>query len=488
MQSIGRSHRGRRQLFSSFCLENVEEAQALIFSTSRDQFVAVSPVLSYQDKMISERHSSSSSSIQSESEEWNQGLIQSPKTMLTEDSVLRKRDLEFPQHDVTVVRRKECTGPSCFYEAQPNPSSVGDRNFLMKATCVATREQARRAEAEVRTLRRLPDHRNVLKLIDSGCSAMESDPDTKMCDDDVLLDVQRVYCLLFKECQSRSLRDIIQKHRLKLDKRHSSGWIKVETALGMFRQMAVAVSILHDGRSNPIVHMDLRPEHFAAFKTSRDVTKGCKYIIKLVGAGCAIEGEMPLYSVADRMKAARLIDSYTILKYRAPEMINLQLADELNDCVDIWALGCCLYGILFLEDCFPRQEGRLNILKGTYNIPHGHPYSNDVLDLLARMLSVDPLERPKIHEVIAYVDALASGESLPARRRKQVRRATTGSAPSATSGSYNQDKVTIGLSRRHKSSNCSEAFGSQGDGTLSTWGYESDTMSTSVETEVSFKS
>jgi hypothetical protein len=140
-----------------------------------------------------------------------------------------------------------------------------------------------------------------------------------------------------------------------------------------------------------------------------------------------------------------------------------------------------------LEDCFPRQEGRLNILKGTYNIPHGHPYSNDVLDLLARMLSVDPRERPKIHEVIACVDALASGESLPARRRKQVRRATTGAAPSATSGSYNQDKVTIGLSRRHKSSNCSEAFGSQGDGTLSTWGYESDTMSTSVETEVSFK-
>ena len=412
--------------------------------------------------------------------------------MLAEDSILRKRDLEFPQHDVTVVRRKECTGASSFYEAKPNPSSskqmdstVRGRNFLMKATCVATREQARRAEAEVRTLRRLPDHRNVLKLVDSGCSAMESDPNTQMCDDDVLLDVQRVYCLLFKECQSRSLRDIIQKHRLKLDKGHSSGWIKVETALGMFRQMAVAVSILHDGRPNPIVHMDLRPEHFAAFKTSCDVTKGCKYVIKLVGAGCAIEGEMPLYSVADRMKAARLIDSHTTLKYRAPEMINLQLADELNESVDIWALGCCLYGILFLEDCFPQQDGRMNILKGQFTIPHDHPYSNDILNLLSRMLSVDPRQRPTIHEVIACVDALASGKGLPeARRRKQERRATIGSAPSSTSGSYSRDQVTIGLSRR-RTSNCSQTYGSQGDRTLSTWEYESDTTSTSVETEVS---
>lgn len=161
----------------------------------------------------------------------------------------------------------------------------------------------------------------------------------------------------------------------------------------MFRQMAVAVSVLHDGQlaERPNVHMDLRPEHFAAFKTSRDITKGCKYIVKLVGAGCAIEGEMPLYSTADRMKAARLIDSMTSTRYRAPEMINLQLADELNESVDIWSLGCCLYGILFLEDCFQHhQEGRLNIMKGKYDIPDGHPYGNDILDLLARMLSVDP--------------------------------------------------------------------------------------------------
>lgn len=409
-----------------------------------------------------------------------------PAPMLTDESVLKKRDLEFPTHDVTVVRRIDTIGQSSFYEAKESPNSPKNssdgntRNFLMKATVAATREQARRAEAEVRMLRRLPEHRNMLRLLDSGCSAAESSPANKKRDDDVLLEVQRVYCLLFKDCPSRSVRDIMWKHRTKLAKSGGkSGWIDIETALGIFRQMAIAVSILHDGNcqdERSTVHLDIRPEHFAAFKTSRDAHKGCKYIIKLVGAGCAIDDYMPLDTVADRMKAARLIDSTTSPRYRAPEMINLQLADELEDSADIWGLGCCLFGLLFSKDCFGK-DSRQNILKGQYEIPAGHPYSQDVLDLLARMLTVEPGRRPTIHEVISCVDALASGKSLPPKRTKPVRVHDLTSA---------NDGTTIGLGRRPSGAG-SHPSRSQCDGTLSTWDYESD-MSTSVSTEVSSSS
>jgi serine/threonine protein kinase len=281
---------------------------------------------------------------------------------------------------------------------------------------------------------------------------MESSADTQRHDDDILLDMQRVYCLLFKDCPSRTLRNVIQKHRKKLDN-HKSGWIEIETALGIFRQMAVAVSVLHDSastmddpsdpsRPGGIVHMDLKPEHFAAFKTSRDVTKGCKYIIKLVGAGCAIDGGMPLDYVADRMKAERLIESTTSPNYRAPEMVNLHLANELTDSVDIWALGCCLYGILFLKDCFQPEE-KQNILDGKYEIPHGHLYSSDVLALLARLLNVDPDKRPDIHEVISCVDALVSGKPLPPRRSKPARFPTSKRQPESFEGPHSVvgDKV-----------------------------------------------
>ena len=368
--------------------------------------------------------------------------------------------LNFPRHNVTVVRRKECIGACSFYEAKNNsapPKNGGSgshdrhpRNLLMKATVAATREQARRAEAEV--LRRLPEHRNILEMIDSGCSAMENSADNQRRDDDILLDVQRVYCLLFKDCPSRTLKNIIQKHRRKIEKNtRNSGWIKIETALSVFRQMAVAVSVLHDGptdqsdlaRPGGIVHMDIRPEHFAAFKTSRDVKKGCKYVIKLVGAGCAIDGGLPLDYVADRMKAGRLIETTTSPKYRAPEMVNLHLANELTDSLDIWALGCCLYGILFLKDCFQQEEPQ-NILDGKYEIPHGHPYNNDVIALLARLLSVDPNERPLIHDVISCVDALISGMPLPPRRSKPSRVPTKQGQPEAFEVSHSSNGEKVG--------------------------------------------
>ena len=80
--------------------------------------------------------------------------------------------------------------------------------------------------------------------------------------------------------------------------------------------------------------------------------------------------------------------------------------------VDIWALGCCLYGLLFLNDCF-QDASTLEILTGMYQVPRGHPYSNDTLDLLSRMLEPDAKKRLNIYEVISCIDALTSGKSLP---------------------------------------------------------------------------
>jgi hypothetical protein len=60
--------------------------------------------------------------------------------------------------------------------------------------------------------------------------------------------------------------------------------------------------------------------------------EGCKYIMKLVGAACAVDGSMRLDSITDQRTAACLINSTTMQRYRAPEMVNdLLLADELTD-------------------------------------------------------------------------------------------------------------------------------------------------------------
>ena len=69
-----------------------------------------------------------------------------------------------------------------------------------------------------------------------------------------------------------------------------------------------------------------------------------------------------------------------------------------------------------MSDCF-QEESERDILEGAFQVPQEHPYSNDVLDLVSRLLEVDAEKRLDIREVIACVDALIANKSLPPRRR-----------------------------------------------------------------------
>jgi serine/threonine protein kinase len=69
--------------------------------------------------------------------------------------------------------------------------------------------------------------------------------------------------------------------------------------------------------------------------------------------------------------------------------------------------------MLFLRVCF-QDESERDILEGTFQVPPEHPYSNDILDFVSRMLEVDTETRLDVHEVMASVEA---GKSLPPKRR-----------------------------------------------------------------------
>jgi len=79
----------------------------------------------------------------------------------------------------------------------------------------------------------------------------------------------------------------------------------------------------------------------------------------------------------------------------------------------VWALGCCLYAATFLQNCFG-ENSNLAILSGKFDIPKDHSTSHTVLvDLINRMLVVDPMKRATIDEVIECIDALQAGWPLP---------------------------------------------------------------------------
>jgi serine/threonine protein kinase len=82
----------------------------------------------------------------------------------------------------------------------------------------------------------------------------------------------------------------------------------------------------------------------------------------------------------------------------------------------VWALGCCLYSLAFLQNCF--EEGsNLAILSRKYTIPDDNQYGDGLVELLDRMLTIDPKARADMTEVILCLSAVYSGRPLPPRKK-----------------------------------------------------------------------
>ena len=114
---------------------------------------------------------------------------------------------------------------------------------------------------------------------------------------------------------------------------------------------------------------------------------------------------------ADRVTIAALLDKNTTPSYRSPEMCDLYRSQLINQQADVWALGVMLYQLLFRQQPFP--DGTLAINSGKY--PHTRDackWTKEVMDLLARMLCVDPSKRATIVEV-----QVAVGENIQQQPR-----------------------------------------------------------------------
>jgi len=172
-----------------------------------------------------------------------------------------------------------------------------------------------------------------------------------------------------------------------------------------FGQICNAVSYLHAQRP-PIIHRDLKPVNFL-------IKKGGAY--KLCDFGSAVIGHTDLRTPENRRKAEEIVNKTTTQMFRAPEMVDLYMSKRLTQSTDVWALGCCLYSLAFLRDCF--EEGsNLAILSRKYKIPEDNPYGDGLVDLIDRMLALDCKERADMSEVIMCLSALYSNRPLPQRK------------------------------------------------------------------------
>jgi len=96
-------------------------------------------------------------------------------------------------------------------------------------------------------------------------------------------------------------------------------------------------------------------------------------------------------------------------------MVDLYMSKKLTQSTDVWALGCCLYSLAFLQDCF-ELGSNLAILSRNFKIPENNPYGDGLVELIDRMLTVNCKERADMTEVILCLSAIYSGRPLPPRK------------------------------------------------------------------------
>ncbi|CCD25479.1 aurora kinase NDAI_0F01600 [Naumovozyma dairenensis CBS 421] len=143
-------------------------------------------------------------------------------------------------------------------------------------------------------------------------------------------------------------------------------------------QIADALNHLHE---KGIIHRDLKPEN---------ILIGFNNVLKLTDFGWSIINPKGV----KRKTLCGTID------YLSPEMIRSR---EYDDTVDVWALGVLTYELVAGDPPFEEDSKELTykrILKGEIRFPG--TVSQDVRDLISRLLKNDPKERILLKEVMVH--------------------------------------------------------------------------------------
>jgi serine/threonine protein kinase len=143
----------------------------------------------------------------------------------------------------------------------------------------------------------------------------------------------------------------------------------------LFKQLVSAIKACH---SQGIIHRDLKLENVLFESKARSR-------IKIVDFGIA--GRCTP-SITDKTDAGTL-------RFMAPEV--LKGSDtKASPAIDIWALGCMLYCMLFYKYPFNGENGKEvkdKIVNQELSLPKDTAHTEDCADLIKGMLTKDPAKR-----------------------------------------------------------------------------------------------
>jgi NIMA (never in mitosis gene a)-related kinase len=164
-----------------------------------------------------------------------------------------------------------------------------------------------------------------------------------------------------------------------IENRASGPPLNESEVIKIFVQICLAIKHIHDKR---ILHRDLKCKNIFLMKdgTAKLGDFGISRVLESTFQLCNTQIGTPFYI--------------------SPEICR---GKPYNSKTDIWSLGCILYELCTLRRAFTAFNMNAlfaNIIKGKYD-PIPRSFSNDLQQLISRMLTCDPKSRPSINAVLA---------------------------------------------------------------------------------------
>lgn len=243
---------------------------------------------------------------------------------------------------------------------------------VLKRVAVPDGERLKMVEKEIAFMRRLGDHKNIVRYYESRIDALPIGGFEAL--------------ILMEYCPGGGVIDLMNR---RLQQRLTEPEI-----LKIFSDVVEALAYMHYCNP-PVLHRDLKVENILILNA--DHYKLCDF-----GSAALSKGGYIPTTLHDVQKLEDDIQRHTTLQYRAPEMIDVYQKKPVNEKADIWALGVLLYKLCYYTTPF-EEEGQLAILNARYTIPNSPMFSEGLRRLIISMLQEDQNRRPNIYQVMNAV-------------------------------------------------------------------------------------
>ncbi|CAL5974764.1 Kinase [Hexamita inflata] len=306
------------------------------------------------------------------------------------------------QNQTIEVTRQLAQGSFAYVYDTSNPE------FVIKHMIIQTKEQLKEALAECQFQAQLNHHQNIAKVFAAFVDDRQIALDTKY---EALKDKQLPcdFNIVIERC-SDSVLGVLNKQKGSIPEEQIyqifAGTVAGFTAqhnLQIINRDGKIENLLLKSASNPFTYQNIRICDFGSC-TQKQYEDGTIFI----------------KNSQLRSQMEQEIQSKTTPQYRAPEMIDLFARMPITSKADVFALGVMLYRLMYKVLPFPEGEilANFNIRyqfpdetdeykkRGKYEEKSTIPiYSPELKNLVRRMITKDPRQRPSIFEIAKELEA-----------------------------------------------------------------------------------